>query len=74
MSYLLLHRWFVACLILLAVACAIIEVRRWRVHAARLAKHWKEHQCAFMYVDDEPWDDPRGSRKQFEQIKRMYRK
>jgi len=61
LSYVTAHRWYVACLIALAVSCAIAQCYEW--HTRRKGR---------MYIDTPPMRDLRGSQAQFEAIRRMY--
>jgi len=68
---LILHRWYVAIIILIAVLWAIVEALEWRVR--RKASEWCANDLAKrgIYVDTPPAKDSRGSQGQFEAIRKM---
>lgn len=74
LSYVLAHRWFVACLIVLAVVVVIIETFNWlERRALRKAPEWCQRELAArgIHIDVPPWNDPRDSQRLDEEFRRQ---
>jgi hypothetical protein len=59
LSYVTMHRWFVAMLIVTAVLWLIVELREWRTRA----KHLR--------AKDRPWRDPRDAQRRDEEARKQ---
>lgn len=74
LSYVTAHRWFVACLTVLAVLCALNWLYGWlERRALRKAPEWCQRELAArgIHIDVPPWNDPRDSQRRDEEFRRQ---